>query len=162
MKNVIIAAVLSIICFSAFGQSYRVGSFQHVRANGTVIPTNDTTTDTDTTYLWSSRTDFNQWQSASLQYIATNVTDTTTASIVVQGSNDATTAVNGTWTTLANNTTGSIGLVDTGTAVATTYVFHIPNGNYKRLRIRMITGGTQTSYINGTYYLGTRYTTQVN
>ena len=82
--------------------------------------------------------------------------------MIVQGSNDATTPVNGTWTTLENYTTNAVGLVDTGTVKNTTYVFQIPDCQFKSLRVRAITSGTQTSTFTGTYYLAAKYIGLIN
>lgn len=161
MKQIIIAIVFVATSIGAFAQSTRTGTFKNVRPSGTVV-SSDTLSGTDTSYLWDGRTDHNQWETVSLQYLVTQITGTTTCTMIVQGSNDATTALNGTWVTLENYTTNAVGLVDTGTVKNTTYVFQAPSCQFKALRVRAITGGTQTSTFTGTYYLAAKFIGLIN
>jgi len=161
MKKIIIAVILVAASIGSFAQSSRIGTFKNARPSGTVV-SSDTLSGADTSYLWNGRTDHNQWSTVSLQYVVTQLTGTTTCTMIVQGSNDATTPVNGTWTTLENYTTNAVGLVDTGTVKNTTYVFQIPDCQFKSLRVRAITSGTQTSTFTGTYYLAAKYIGLIN
>lgn len=159
MKN-IITAIFVLLSTVAFAQSSRTGTMQAATAAGT-IKARDTTTNTDTSYLWDARNDHNQWD-VNFQFYNTNVSGTTTASIIVQGSNDATSVITGTWYTLINNASQNVSAVDTGTAVTTVYSFNIPQCQYRYLRVRAITGGTQTSYLRGTYYLASKFVGLLN
>jgi hypothetical protein len=152
----LITILLVAISATSFAQATRTEAFQNATAAG-VVKTRDTTTNTDTSYLWTSRSDFSNWDNVALQFACTQITGTTTCTIIVQGSNDATTPVNGTWVTLKNSTTQTVGLSDTGTVKNTTYTFQLPSCQYKRLRVRVITGGTQTSILTGTYFCAAAY-----
>lgn len=154
---------LMVAAVTSFAQTgSRTGTFSSVTAAGVVASTPDTTTNTDTSYLYVNRYDFNQWDNVSFQFQNSEITGTVTSSMVVQGSNDATTAINGTWYTLINDATQNVSAVDTATVADTYYSFNIKDCQYKRLRIRNITGGTQTSAMSGTYYLASRYITNLN
>jgi len=160
MKHILIA-ILTFCAISVSAQSYRTGALTRLNAAGTAVST-DTLINTDTGYLWDGRIDHNQWSTVSLKFLCTEVTGTTGVTMVVQGSNDATTSINGTWTTLSNYTTGSVGLTDTGAVKNTTYIYQIPNCNYRLLRIRAITSGTQRSVLTGSYYLAAKFVGPIN
>jgi hypothetical protein len=160
MKQFIIIALL-FLSLGVTAQTTRSAAFKSVTPAGTV-KTLDTTTNTDTSYLWNGRNDHNQWSNVSLQYVNTLITGTVTCTIIVQGSNDATTAVSGNWFTLKTSTAQQVTTSDTGTVNATQYLFNLPNCNYKYLRVRKITGGTGTSSMTGTYYLAAPYRTNIN
>jgi hypothetical protein len=160
MKHFIIIALL-FLSLGVTAQTTRSAAFKSVTPSGTV-KTVDTTTDTDTSYLWNGRTDHNQWANVSLQFVNTQITGTVTVTMIVQGSNDATTAINGNWYTLKTSTVQQTTTSDTGTANATQYLFNLPNCNYKYLRVRKITGGTGTSSMTGTYWLASPYRTLLN
>ena len=164
MKHIVIAIAFILCAGFANAQSNRSGTFNQVTAAGTVknIGSNDTLSGADTAYLWNGRNDHNQWSTVALKYVVTQLTGTTTCTMIVQGSNDATSATSGNWTTLENYVEGSVGLVDTGTVKNTTYQFLIPNCNFKYLRVRAITSGTQTSILSGSYYLAAKYVGLLN
>ncbi len=162
MKRFLLAIVVACSATMCFAQTgARSGALIAYNAAGTVKQSGDTTTNTDTTYLSNGKSDNDQWD---VQFVVVNanITGTTTMSMIVQGSDDATTITNGTWRTLKTDQTMTYGLTDTGTVAGTTYTFIYPKCQYRKLRVRIITGGTQTSRATGTYYLKANYITGLN
>lgn len=160
MKQIIIISIL-FMSFGAFAQTSRTGTFKSVTPAGTVKSL-DTTTNTDTSYLWNGRNDHNQWDNVSLQFVNTQITGTVTVTMIVQGSNDATSAITGNWYTLKTSTAQQTTTSDTGTANATQYMFQLPSCQFKYLRVRKITGGTGTSSMTGTFNLAAGYRATLN
>lgn len=160
MKQIIIIALL-FLSLGVTAQTTRSAAFKSVTPAGTVKSL-DTTTNTDTSYLWNGRNDHNQWANVSLQFVNTQITGTVTVTMIVQGSNDATSAITGNWYTLKTSTVQQTTTSDTGSANATYYLFNLPNCNYKYLRVRKITGGTGTSSMTGIYWLASPYRTLLN
>lgn len=160
MKKLIAIIALAATTITAQAQSFRAGTFSAVTAAGTVKAL-DTTTNTDTTYLWDGRADHNQW-GCSFQFINTQITGTTTMTVLVQGSNDATSAVTGNWYSLINDKTQAIGSVDSLTTKNVYSTFNLPACQYKYIRIRNITGGTQTSVMTGKWWLYSKYSAPLN
>lgn len=148
--------ILCAFASMAFAQSSRQTTMLAATAAGT-MKAHDTTVNTDTTYLWDGRNDHNQWAQTSFTFKNLELSGTTTNTMIVQGSNDATTILTGTWVTLKNSTVQTTGLTDTATTKNVTTYFNIPDCQYKYLRIRNITGGTQTSTMSGTSYLASPY-----
>lgn len=161
MKKLLFVFVLLSAITSAYAQSSRTGTFNAATSAG-VVKARDTTTNTDTSYLWNGRSDHNQWGNVSLLFVNTELTGTTTNTMLVQGSDDATSVTSGHWYTLKNSTVQTAGTSDTATTKNTYYIFNIPNCQYKYLRVRNITGGTQTSVMTGTYYLSSPYIAPIN
>lgn len=166
MKKYIAIAVLLLTSVLGFAQgTTRTGTLAGRTAAG-AVKARDTTTNTDTSYLYYGSGDANNWN-VSLLFVNTQISGTTGNTMLVQGSNDATTAVNGHWYTLKNSTLQSIsaqaaGIADTATTVGTYFQFNIPNCQYKYLRIRNITSGTQTSVMTGSYWLYAPYISRLN
>ncbi len=152
MKRLLI--LLAFTCTFLGGviaQSTRSGTLIQVNGSG-ITKTADTLTNTDTNYVWNGRTDNYQWN-VTMQFKNTQLTGACTPSMVVQGSDDATSMLTGNWYTLKNYTTQTVGLSDTGKVTNTTYLFQIPNCEYKSVRVRTITSGTQTSVTSGSFWM---------
>ncbi len=153
-----ICAVLMMLATSTFGQSTRSGNLSAMTANGTLKSTPDTTVNVDTTYLYASRSDANQWDVTYEWSIVPSITGTTTGTIIVQGSNTGTYAVVGDWVTLISDVTqynGSSSISVTGSTTIGYFIF--PRCQFKYVRIRYISAGTQTSVLTGTYVFSSRF-----
>lgn len=162
MKKIGLILGLLLITAVSFAQTgQRTGPLKAYNAQGVAQPAGDTTVNVDTSYAWNGASDNSQWNQG-MQFVCTTLTGTCTPSIVVQGSNDATTITNGTWYTITNNTTQVSTNVNTGTVAGTTYLFVIPLCQFKYIRVRNITSGTQTSILSGTYWKWSPFVTNLN
>lgn len=153
-------AIAAMTILSATAQTFRAGTFLAANGAGT-IKALDTSVNTDTTYLWDGRSDHNQW-GCSFQAINTQLTGTTTCTIRVQGSNDATSPTTGNWYTLIADKTQVVGSVDSFTTKNAYFTFNLPTCQYKYIRVINITGGTQTSLMTGKWWLYTKYIGNIN
>ena len=110
----------------------------------------DTTTNTDTSYLFAQLTPGYNLQ---LQWTNTKVSGTVAGSVVVQGSNDD---IN--WYTLTTDKSQAPYLADTVTATNgnTTGLFILQHCYFDYVRVRIITSGTQRSTLSGTVYYFTQ------
>lgn len=123
------------------------------------IKTKDTTTNTDTTYLVYSKdgstvTPFTEYEDVVYEWVNTSITGTCAGTVIAQGSNTGTFAgpTNaGDWVTLTSSTAqynGSSSITVTTTLLSQYFVF--PNNQFKYIRLRYISSGTQTSVMTGT------------
>ena len=163
MKKTIFLALLLISCTAmSYGQnavqSYSVTARTQL---GAVKTTVDTTTDTDTTYLYPSFNSGENKEFGDVQYcwvVVPSITGTTTGTVIVQGSETGTfvryqgAGSVSDWVALTSSTAeynGSSSISISGTAPIYGY-FCLPNNQFKFTRIRYVTSGTQTSYIKTT------------
>ena len=160
MKHLIGLILIATISLNAFAQStrsYTLKAYNHLG----VYTSLDTLKNTDTVYLWDGTKTCDQWDKTHLQYSCTQLTGTTTCTMLVQGSDNATSGItSGKWYTLSNCTECQTkGLVDTGTVKNTTYDFLINSDGavWKYLRVMIFTSGTQTSIPAGTEWLSAKY-----
>jgi hypothetical protein len=131
-------------------------------ASGVVtnIFVNDTTVNTDTSFLWFSN--ILGWN-VQVQWTITNVTGTTGGTVVYQGSPD-----NVNWYTVMTDTLQCNSCLATNTVSgltsgATTLKSAIFKGfPYAYIRVRDITSGTQTSYIAGKITEWSAFSTNLN
>lgn len=126
------------------------------QTGGFVSKSYDTTTNADTTYLVAGA--LTGYYDVVLHWINTQLSGTSGGTVIVQGSmvggntflSDWYTSKNS-WTTIY---TGAVGLTDTTTVSGTTRgEFKISANNWKYIRLRYISSGTQTSTLRGTLYL---------
>jgi hypothetical protein len=166
MKKYIAIVVLLLTSVLGYAQgTQRTVTLKAYTAAG-VVKVRDTTTNTDTSYLWLPGGEANSWN-VGLNFVNTQITGTTGNTMIVQGSNDATSVLTGHWYTIKNSVTQSItsqalGIADTATTVGVYFQFNVPTCQYKYLRIRNITSGTQTSVMTGTAWLSSPYITNLN
>ena len=138
-------------------QSSRTQALTTYNGSG-VAKTHDTLVNTDTCYLWCSRNDFSSWQDIAIQYTTVKAGGSSSLIAFVQGSYDATAVNNGNWTTLKNCTTcATVGTVDTGTKVGTTYMFNMANSYFPKLRVVIYQTGVGKSVPSGTYWVYEHY-----
>ena len=143
--------VIALICASFAGFSQGYIAMTPYKADFTKKTNGyDTTTNTDTSYLVAG-VGLNllgyQWQA---DVINTKVSGTVGGSVILQGSNDLTT-----WWTVKNYSSVITGVSDTTTLTNTTsqtFTYGLHSCDFKYVRLRAITSGTQTSYLRATLY----------
>lgn len=152
MKKILsILAILITVAATTYGQASRANQkMQRQKFVGSVpvnITTNDTTVNTDTSFVWFGSV--LGWN-LTVQWTETNVTGTTGGTVIYQGSND-----NVNWYTLAADTTQCNACLASATisgltaAATTTKLAIFRNFQFPYIRARLTTTGTQTSFING-------------
>jgi hypothetical protein len=165
MKTLFSIAILITFSVASFGQTTRTGSLIPKTAAGVTKTTPDTTVNTDTTYLYSGRSDANQWNISYSWTAIPSISGTTTSVTVVvpQGSNTGTFAAygSGDWVNLITDATQATVIAPAQTSG--TYPVHIsgstavygylqlPKCQFKYVRLVVVTAGTQTSVYTGTY-----------
>lgn len=165
MKQFLLVVVMIAMSCASFAQGSQRLNQKMVRQKYVLgVPTttnvNDTTVNTDTSNIYIAAA--LGWN-ISLQFTATNVTGTTGATVIYQGSND-----NINWYTIMTDTatcnsclaTVTVSGLTGGATTVKSAMFRIFQFNY--LRARYITSGTQTSYINGLCTYFSAYVTNLN
>ena len=151
MKKIVLFICLVCAAALGYGQGSRVNQVMTVQkyAAGVItnVSVNDTTTNTDTSNLFTGAV--LGWN-VGVQWVVKNVTGTTGGTVIYQGSND-----NVNWyavmtdTVICNSCLATVtvsGLTGAATTVKAALFKGFP---FYYLRARYITSGTQTSYITG-------------
>lgn len=161
MKRIVFFMCLLCLGTLGYGQASRLNQSMTIQKYAGGVPTgisvNDTTTNTDTSNLFTSSV--LGWN-VGVQWVVKNVTGTTGASVIYQGSND-----NANWytvmtdTVVCNSCLATVTVSGLTSAATTTKAALFKGFPFYYLRVRYITSGTQTSYINGKI---TQYGSYVN
>lgn len=164
LKSIFVFAAIIMVAFSfspdAYAGSRNTMALKAMTAAGVGKSTPDTTVNTDTTYLYLSDGTtsgvrlFDEYEDLIYYWSATpSITGTTTSgtTIIVQGSMTGTFATVGDWVTMVSDATqynGGSSFSISGSTVLYNY-FILPRNQFRAIRVRMITAGTQTSVITG-------------
>lgn len=164
LKKIVFIATIIMAIFAFHKDSYaqsRVSyTLKAMTAAGVGKSTPDTTVNTDTTYLYlsdgttSGVKAFNEYEDLVYSWAAVpSITGTTTSgtTIIAQGSMTGTFATVGDWITLIADLTqynGGSSFSISGSTTLYNY-FVLPRNQFKYVRLRMITAGTQTSVVTG-------------
>lgn len=165
-KGLLILALMSIFLsvIKADAQRRNVYKLSAMRPTGKVISTPDTTVNVDTTYLvLANKGDttgiqaFNEYEDLIYSWsIVPSISGTTTGTVTIEGSMTGvfsnSTATISDWVVLISDVTqeNTSSSVSVSGAAQAFYRFILPKNQFKYIRIRFISAGTQTSVITGT------------
>lgn len=156
--------ILSIIAlFATFVCGAQTGFQRTVMTALTAIgtaKTYDTTTNVDTSYLVTSA--ISGYGDITYYFTNTTLTGSTSGTVIVQGSQTGTFATVGDWVTLVTDKTQSAMTDQYVVSGTTSGYYSFPKHQFKYIRIRYISAGTQTSRMTGTMYFIRPETWDVN